>query len=118
MPPITKVKDEHYTNLIHLLEYYDYLKISGYNSHCLSFNKTTYLCLYCSECKKYFLTLTFLTNHKWTRHSHKWSKKKFKSQIEQNSLTFDDFSLLLFQQEEKMLLLNKMTLKEYASDRE
>ncbi|CAB4437176.1 unnamed protein product [Rhizophagus irregularis] len=34
LPPITKAKDGHFTNPIHLLEYYDLLKIPGYDSHC------------------------------------------------------------------------------------
>ena len=118
MPSITKAKDGHYTNPIHLLEYYDHLKIPGYDSHCPSLDKTTYLRLCCSECKKYFSTLTFLTNHKWIRHSRERSKRKSKSQIEQNSLTLDDFSLLPSQQGEKMLLLDEMTLRDYASNRE
>ncbi|CAG8566140.1 16208_t:CDS:2 [Gigaspora margarita] len=42
LPPITKAKDGHFTNPIHLLEYYDLLKISNYNQHCPSLDETTY----------------------------------------------------------------------------
>ena len=67
LPPITKAKDGHYTNPVHLLEYYDCLKIPGYDSHCPSFDRTTYLRLCCPKYKKYFPTPTILTNHKRTR---------------------------------------------------
>jgi len=94
LPPITKVKDGHFMNPVHLLEYYNRLKVPGYDSHCPSLDRTTYSRLCCSECNKYFPTLTFLTNHKRTKHSRGRSKGKSKSQIKQNSLTMDDFSLL------------------------
>ena len=118
LPPITKAKDGHYTNPVHLLEYYDRLKVPGYDSHCPSLDRTTYSRLCCSECNKYFPTLTFLTNHKRTKHSRGRSKGKSKSQIKQNSLTMDDFSLLPSQQGEKILLLNERSLREYVSDNE
>jgi hypothetical protein len=118
LPPITKSKDGHYTNPVHLLEYYDRLKVPGYDSHCPSLDRTTYSRLCCSECNKYFPTLTYLTNHKRTMHSRGRSKGKSKSQNEQNSLTIDDFSLLPSQQGEKILLLNERSLREYVSDNE
>jgi len=68
LPPIMKAKDGHFTNPIHLLQYYDLLKISGYDAHCPSLEKDTYLHLCCPICQKYFLTLTFLTNHRKTAH--------------------------------------------------
>ena len=64
LPPITKARDGYFTNPIHLLEYYDLLKIPEYNSHCPSLDQTTYSHLCCSEYDKYFPTLTYLTNHK------------------------------------------------------
>uniref|UniRef100_U9UIM9 Uncharacterized protein n=1 Tax=Rhizophagus irregularis (strain DAOM 181602 / DAOM 197198 / MUCL 43194) TaxID=747089 RepID=U9UIM9_RHIID len=36
LPPVTKAKDGHFTNAIHLLEYFDLMKIPGYDFHCLS----------------------------------------------------------------------------------
>jgi len=66
LPPITKAKDGHFTNPIHLLQYYDLLKIPGYDAYCPSLEKDTYLRLCCPICQKYFPTLTFLTNHRKT----------------------------------------------------
>ncbi|GBB86655.1 hypothetical protein RclHR1_13020001 [Rhizophagus clarus] len=42
LPPIMKAKDRHFINPIHLLEYYDLLKIPRYDSHCPSLDQTTY----------------------------------------------------------------------------
>ncbi len=93
LPPVTKSKDGHYTNPIHLLEYYDLLKIPGYDSHCPSLDQTTYSRLCYSMCNKYFPTLTYLTNHKITMHPVSRRRPKGKSK-EHNSRTLDDFSLL------------------------
>ncbi|CAG8847461.1 22240_t:CDS:2, partial [Gigaspora margarita] len=49
LPPVFKAKDEHFINPIHLLEYYDLLKIPNYDSHCSSLDETTYLYLNCSK---------------------------------------------------------------------
>ena len=68
LSPITKAKNEYFTNPIHLLQYCDLLKISGYNAY-YPFLKEKYFCLCCSICQKYFSTLTFLTKHKRTAHS-------------------------------------------------
>ena len=65
---IIKAKNKYFINPIHLLEYYDLLKIPEYDSHCPSLDQTTYSRLCCSMCNKYFLTLTYLTNHKRTMH--------------------------------------------------
>ncbi|EXX61865.1 hypothetical protein RirG_167170 [Rhizophagus irregularis DAOM 197198w] len=98
LPPITKAKDEHFTNPIHLLEYYDLLKIPGYDSHCSSLDQTTYSCLRCSVCNKYFPTLAYLTKHKKAMHTASWGRPKRKSKNNSNSL--DDSSLLTSQQNE------------------
>uniref|UniRef100_U9SI80 C2H2-type domain-containing protein n=1 Tax=Rhizophagus irregularis (strain DAOM 181602 / DAOM 197198 / MUCL 43194) TaxID=747089 RepID=U9SI80_RHIID len=109
LPPITKAKDEHFTNPIHLLEYYDLLKIPGYDSHCSSLDQTTYSCLRCSVCNKYFPTLAYLTKHKKAMHTASWGRPKRKSKNNSNSL--DDSSLLTSQQ-------NEMCLRKYMSDNE
>ncbi len=80
--PITKSKNKYYMNLVYLLKYYDCLKVFRYDLYYPSFDKTIYLYLCCSECNKYFPTLTFLTNYKWTKHFCEQSKEKSKSQIE------------------------------------
>ncbi len=67
LPPVTKGKDEHFTNPIYILQYCDILKIPGYDEHCPSF-KETYSCFRCPICEKYFPTLTFLTSHKRIAH--------------------------------------------------
>jgi hypothetical protein len=59
LPPVTKARDGHFTNAIHLLEYYDLLKIPGYDFYCPFLDQTTYLRLCCSVCNKYFPTLTY-----------------------------------------------------------
>ncbi|CAB4479452.1 unnamed protein product [Rhizophagus irregularis] len=109
LPLITKAKDGHFTNPIHLLEYYDLLKIPGYDSHCPSLDQTTYSRLCCSVCNKYFPTLAYLTKHKKAMHSASRGRLKGKSKNNSNSL--DDSSLLTSQQ-------NEMCLREYMSDNE
>jgi hypothetical protein len=111
LPPITKARDGHFTNPIHFLEYYDLLKIPGYDLHCPSLDQTTYSRLCCSECNKYFPTLSYLTNHKRTMHPSSRGKSK-----KQNSRTLDDFSLLPSQQ--KQPLFDDMYLRECISDKE
>ncbi|CAG8815393.1 26746_t:CDS:2, partial [Racocetra persica] len=68
LAPITKAKDRHFINPIHLLEYYDLLKIPNYDSHCPSLDETTYSRLSCSKCNKYFPTLIYLMYHKRLMH--------------------------------------------------
>ena len=49
LPPVTKAKDGHFTNLIHLLQYCNLLKIPGYDAHYPTFKeKHSRLC--CSIC--------------------------------------------------------------------
>ena len=59
-----KCKEKLEMDISHFLEYYDLLKIPGYDLHCPSLDQTTYSRLCCSECNKYFPTLSYLTNHK------------------------------------------------------
>ncbi|CAB4420565.1 unnamed protein product [Rhizophagus irregularis] len=115
LPPVTKARDGHFTNAIHLLEYYDLLKIPGYDLHCPSLDQTTYSRLCCFVCNKYFPTLSYLTNHKRTMHPVSRGRPKGKSK-EQNSRVFDDFSLLPSQQ--KQPLLDEINLRDCMSDRE
>ncbi|CAB4437126.1 unnamed protein product [Rhizophagus irregularis] len=115
LPPVTKGRDGHFTSAIHLLEYYDHLKIPGYDSHCPSFDQTTYSRLCCSVCGKYFPTLTFMTNHKRTMHPASRGRPKGKSK-EQNSRVLDDFSLLPSQQ--KQPLFDETYLRDCISDRD
>ncbi|PKK63533.1 hypothetical protein RhiirC2_812683 [Rhizophagus irregularis] len=107
LPPITKAKDRHFTNPIHLLEYYDLLKIPGYDSHCSSLDQIIYSRLCCSVCNKYFPTLAYLTKHKKAMHPANQEQPKGKSK--NNSNSFDDSSLFTSQQ-------NEICLSEYMSD--
>ncbi|GES92069.1 hypothetical protein GLOIN_2v1783204 [Rhizophagus clarus] len=109
LPPITKAKDRHFTNPIHLLEYYDLLKIPGYDSHCSSLNQIIYSRLCCTVCNKYFPTLAYLTKHKKAMHPVNQGRPKGKFKNNLNSL--DDSSLLTSQQ-------NEICLREYMSDNE
>jgi hypothetical protein len=115
LPPIAKARDGHFANSIHLLEYYDILKIPAYDSHCPSLDQTTYSRLCCSECNKYFPTLTYMTNHKRTMHPATRGRPKGKGK-EQNSGTLDDFSLLPSQR--KRPFCDEINLRECISDRE
>jgi hypothetical protein len=68
LPPVTKGKDRCYLNLLHILEYYDKLKIPGYDAYCPSINANTYGRLCCSECNAYFPTLSVVVQHKKNQH--------------------------------------------------
>jgi hypothetical protein len=89
LPPVTKAKDGRFINPIHLLQYGDLLKIPGYDAHCESMEKNTYLRLCCPVCQKYFPTLAFLANHKRLMHPTTRGRPK-----KQQSSAFDDLSLL------------------------
>ena len=115
LPPIAKARDGHFTNPIHLLEYYDLLKIPEYDSHCPSLDQTTYSRLCCSGCNKYFPTLTYMTNHKRAMHPVRRERPKGKAKV-QNSRTIDDFSLLPSQR--KRPFCDEIYLREYTSDKE
>ncbi|CAG8713965.1 1702_t:CDS:1, partial [Gigaspora rosea] len=123
LPPVSKAKDGHFINPIHLLEYYDLLKIPNYDSHCLSLDETTYSRLNCSKCNKYFPTLTFLMYHKRLMHPASRGQPKGKSrnqteQTEQISLTLDNFSLLPSQRYDQILSSDEVYLRGWTSDNE
>ncbi|PKC03465.1 hypothetical protein RhiirA5_423713 [Rhizophagus irregularis] len=52
LPPVTKAKDGQFTNPIHLYSMEIFLKIPGYDAHCESIEKNTYLRLCCPVCQK------------------------------------------------------------------
>ncbi|CAG8437783.1 10445_t:CDS:1, partial [Scutellospora calospora] len=64
LPPVIQGCDQHFLNPIHILEYYDKLKISPYDKHCPSISTEMHQYLSCSECKKYFSILKFIQKHK------------------------------------------------------
>ena len=108
LPPVTEVKDRHFTNPIHLLQYCDHLKIPGYDAHCPTF-KEKYSCLCCSICKKYFPTLAFLMKHKRTVHStaRRRSKEHSNKRNMRNLTAFDDFSLPEFSHQNALFRMLK-----------
>ena len=63
LPPVTKGKDEHFLNPLHILEYFDKLKIPGYDAHC-PFISSGYYHLCCFECNIYFLMLSIIAQYK------------------------------------------------------
>ncbi|CAG8759565.1 37803_t:CDS:2 [Gigaspora margarita] len=76
-----------------------------------------------SFCNKYFPTLTFLIYHKRLMHPANCERPKEKSknqteQTEQNSLTLDNFSLLLLQQYDQILSSDEVYLREWTLDNE
>ncbi|PKK64394.1 hypothetical protein RhiirC2_775617 [Rhizophagus irregularis] len=101
LPLVTKAKDGHFTNTIHLFKYFDLMKIPGYDFHCPSLDQTAYSHLCCSACNKYFPTLTYLTKHKKRCILSAVDGPKGKSR-EQNSRVLDDFSLLPSQQKQPL----------------
>jgi hypothetical protein len=115
LPPVTKAKDEHFTNPIHLLEYCDLLKIPGYDAHC-PFLKEKYSRLCCSICQKYFPTLTFLMNHKRTVHNTARRRSREQRNV-RNSMAFDDSSILHSQPPRRLVPYIEIPLK-YMSDGE
>ncbi|CAG8772585.1 23402_t:CDS:1, partial [Gigaspora rosea] len=112
LPPVTQAKEGHFVNPIHFFEYCDYVKVSGYDLHCPSLDRLTYLRLCCPECRKYFPTLTFLTNQKRLKHPANRGRKP-KKPFEQNSL--DDCSVLSLHEVQVRIVLEK---KEYMSDQD
>lgn len=86
LPPVTKGKDGHFLNLIHILEYYDKLKIPGYDVHCPSISSCTYNRLCCSECNAYFPTLSIVAQYKKSQHP-KWRERPTKKKYPQILLT-------------------------------
>ncbi|CAG8808162.1 11577_t:CDS:1, partial [Dentiscutata erythropus] len=71
LPPIMKSKNQHYTNPIHALQYYDKLKILSYNCCCPSISQELHQRLCNTACGKYFPTLKYLANHKQSKHCSK-----------------------------------------------
>ncbi|CAB4440867.1 unnamed protein product [Rhizophagus irregularis] len=69
LSPVTKGKDGHFINPIHVLQYYDRLKILLYDRSCPSISQELHQQLCCNICGKYFPTLKFISEHKRNMHS-------------------------------------------------
>ncbi|PKB95066.1 hypothetical protein RhiirA5_386249 [Rhizophagus irregularis] len=91
LPPVTKGKDGHFLNPLHILEYCDKLKIPGNDAHCPSINADTYERLCCSECDAYFPTLSMVAQHKKIQHPKRRGRPA-KKKLFTNSI--DDFSVI------------------------
>ncbi|CAG8446961.1 4526_t:CDS:2 [Scutellospora calospora] len=108
-PLITKARDGHYLNPVHLLQYSECFKVPKYDTYCLSIDQTTYSRLCCSICHKYFPTLSYVAKHKRLQHSSTHGRSKKKPEISEsiaefvlitNSATMEDLNLLFLQQNE------------------
>ncbi|CAG8836581.1 35560_t:CDS:2, partial [Gigaspora margarita] len=93
LPLVSKGRDGHFLNPVHILQYADLLKLLAYDAHCLSIPPEMYHCLCCTVCRKYFPTLKMITTHKKSEHMKQKKHKERKHTILSNSL--DDFSLNL-----------------------
>jgi hypothetical protein len=91
LPPVTKGKDGHFLNPLHILEYCDKLKIPGYDAHCPSISSSTYSRLCCSECNVYFPTLSIVAQHKKNQHPKRRGRPAKQKKVFTNSV--DDFSV-------------------------
>ncbi|CAG8599160.1 16285_t:CDS:2, partial [Gigaspora rosea] len=111
LPPVTKARDSHYINPVHLLQYSERFKVPGYDAHCSSINQTMYSRLCCSICYKYFPTLLYVAKHKRFQHSSNRRKAKKEPEISEsvaefvvisNSATMEDLDLSLLQRNESL----------------
>ncbi|CAG8840384.1 14647_t:CDS:1, partial [Gigaspora margarita] len=75
LPPLTKGKDSHYLNPIHILQYMNKTKLPKYNEKCLSILLQTHQRLCCNICNKYFSTMKIITKHKQEIHTNQLRKK-------------------------------------------
>ncbi|CAG8712440.1 2022_t:CDS:2 [Cetraspora pellucida] len=93
LPPVTKGKDGHYLNSIHMLQYFSNLKILAYDEHLPSLSAENHSRQCCKKYGKYFPTTTMLVRHKKTIHPNlkNWCQGQ---QFQTNLATLDDFSLL------------------------
>ena len=92
LPPVIKGKDGHFLNAIHTLEYFDRIKIPGYDAHLSSLSADTHARRCCTTCNKYFPTVAFLTKHK--KFAHPSPTRRRLNRLETNSAIIDDFSTL------------------------
>jgi len=60
LPPVTRSKGNHYLNPIHILEYFDKIKLPNYDACCPSVSKELHQRLTCNICFKYFPTINFI----------------------------------------------------------
>ena len=74
LPPMIKGRDQHFLNPIHILEYFDRVKIPPYDKYCPTISEEMHQRLCCSECGKYFPTLNFVQKHKQSQHSARKSR--------------------------------------------
>ncbi|GBC47991.2 uncharacterized protein LOC106141435 [Rhizophagus irregularis DAOM 181602=DAOM 197198] len=92
LPPVTKGKDGHYLNPLHILEYFNKLKIPGYDTHCPSISSDTYNRLCCPICNAYFPTLSIVSLHKKIQHPKRRGRPAKQKKSFTNSI--DDFSVM------------------------
>ncbi|CAG8849201.1 42464_t:CDS:2, partial [Gigaspora margarita] len=72
--PLTKGKDNHYLNPIHILQYMNKIKLPKYDKICSLISSEMHQRFCCNMYNKYFPTLKMISNYKKINHS----KKKYK----------------------------------------
>ncbi|CAG8735042.1 11459_t:CDS:2 [Dentiscutata erythropus] len=92
--PVTKARDGHYINPVHLLQYSERFKVPDYDEHCPSINQTMYSRLCCSICYKYFSTLSYVAKHKRLQHSSNHRKARKEPEISESVAEFVIISIL------------------------
>ncbi|CAG8724067.1 40586_t:CDS:2 [Gigaspora margarita] len=75
LPLLTKGKDSHYLNLIHILQYIDKTKLPKYDEEYPSILSQTHQRLCCNICDKYFPIMKMITKHKQEIHTNQLCKK-------------------------------------------
>ncbi|CAG8521266.1 22670_t:CDS:2 [Cetraspora pellucida] len=94
LPLVTKGKDGHYLNAMHMLQYFNNLKIPAYDAHLPFLLAEDHSRRCCKICNKYFPTTAMLVKHKKTIHSNNQARSLNQWCQQTNSATLDDFSLL------------------------
>lgn len=77
--PLTKGKDGHYLNPIHILQYMDKVKLPKYDEVCPSLSAQMHQRLCCNVCDKYFPMIKMITNHKKAFHPVRHTSWQMKS---------------------------------------
>ena len=103
LPPVTKGRDSHYLNPIHIAQYYDKIKIPSYDFHCPSVSSEMYTRLCCTQCNKYFPTLTMVAIHKKLHRQQR--QPRFRKNLLTNSI--DDSCIVLIHPVDREKLLDR-----------
>ena len=92
--PVTRSKGNHYLNPIHILEYFDKIKLPNYDSCCPSVSKELHQRLTCNICFKYFPTINFIKIHKKEKHPQNKTKNNRLYQQLNSNLNYEAPNIL------------------------